>query len=113
MAIGDTDQYELTEEQTNQLEDAYYKYYKLKDTLGPSSKAFLFGGKANRKDKVSPRRILRRKRCCYVPNPKTNGSKSYARYEKYMVAETLDQVQFLGGKWEDIVYDYMAGFVQL
>ena len=41
MAIGDTDQYELTEEQTNQLEDAYYKYYKLKDTLGPSSKAFL------------------------------------------------------------------------
>jgi hypothetical protein len=41
MAIGDTDQYELTEEQKNELQGLYYKYHKLKDTLGPSSEAFL------------------------------------------------------------------------
>lgn len=51
--------------------------------------------------------------CSYVPNPKTVGSKSHARYEKYAEAKTLDQVQPLGGKWEDIVYDYMAGFFKL
>lgn len=51
--------------------------------------------------------------CAYTSNPKTVGSKSHARYEKYAEAKTLDQVQPLGGKWEDIVYDYMAGFVRL
>ena len=51
--------------------------------------------------------------CTYLPNPKTVGSKSHVRYEKYREAKTLDQVQPLGGKWEDIVYDYMAGFFRL
>lgn len=51
--------------------------------------------------------------CTYLPNPKTIGSKSYARYEKYKKAKTLDQVQPLGAKWEDVVYDYMAGFFRL
>ena len=52
--------------------------------------------------------------CRYIlPNPKTAGSKSYARYEKYSAAITVDQIVPLGGKWEDVVYDYCAGFLSL
>lgn len=50
---------------------------------------------------------------CIMPNPKTAGSKSHARYEKYSGALTVDQIVPLGGKWEDVVYDYCAGFLSV
>ena len=52
-------------------------------------------------------------RCVYLPdNPKLPGSKCHARYDIYKIATTLDQSLKLG-TFEDIVYDYNAGFLTL
>ena len=44
-------------------------------------------------------------------NPKTKGSKSYLRYEKYKNASTASEYLSLGGKREDFRYDMSHGFI--
>ena len=51
--------------------------------------------------------------CLYVqPNPKHAGTKCHARYELYKSAVTMDDALALG-TFEDLVYDYDAGFLTL
>jgi len=51
--------------------------------------------------------------CTYgQENPKHVGTKSYTRYDAYKGATTLDESLRLG-TFEDIVYDYFAGFFHL
>jgi len=51
--------------------------------------------------------------CSYrQSNPKHPGTKCHARYERYKAAATLDEALKLG-TFEDVVYDYAAGFVVL
>ena len=48
--------------------------------------------------------------CAYRQiNPKHPGTKCHARYERYKVAQTVDEALQLG-TFEDLVYDYAAGF---
>ena len=51
--------------------------------------------------------------CVYTPqNPKRPGTKSHARYEQYKSSKTLDESLWFG-TFEDIVYDYHAGFLTI
>jgi len=74
--------------------------------------------KAESEDSTRTRALLyaaidSRQRCTYfIDNPKLEGSKCYARYEIYKGATTLDESLALG-TFEDIVYDYNAGFLTL
>jgi hypothetical protein len=77
-----------------------------------------FDKAAEKKEMVRVRKLLKdaienKTACLYINNPKTPGSKCFERYEKYKTAATIDQVQVLGGSYEDIVYDYVAGFFKL
>ena len=48
--------------------------------------------------------------CSYLQfNPKHPGTKCHARYERYKAAVTVDEALKLG-TFEDLVYDYVAGF---
>jgi len=52
--------------------------------------------------------------CFYlVPNPKTVGSKCFARFERYKSATTLNEALALGSSKEDMVYDFVAGYLHL
>ena len=60
------------------------------------------------------RQIAAKAACVYVQiNPKTPGSKCYERFQHYKMSETLDDALARGAKREDIVYDYLAGFLTL
>jgi hypothetical protein len=77
-----------------------------------------FDKAAEKKEMVRVRKLLKdaienKTACLYINNPKTPGSKCFERYEKYKTSATIDQVQVLGGSYEDIVYDYVAGFFKL
>jgi hypothetical protein len=67
---------------------------------------------------VNVREILHRavkmnQSCAYrLNNPKNPGSKCHARYERYKGATTMAEALSLG-TFEDIVYDYNAGFLKL
>jgi len=74
--------------------------------------------KAEKEQNLRIRKLLydaidSKQRCVYFSdNPKLLGSKCHARYDIYKVATTLDQSLDLGS-FEDIVYDYNAGFLTL
>jgi hypothetical protein len=73
---------------------------------------------AETKDAACTRKLLHEAvaaahRCSYrLDNPKHPGTKCHARYEIYKGATTLDESLALG-TFEDIVYDYTAGFLTL
>ncbi len=51
--------------------------------------------------------------CAYrLTNPKNTGTKCHARYERYKTAVSMKEALELG-TFEDIVYDYTAGFLHL
>eukprot|EP00421_Protoceratium_reticulatum_P005672 CAMPEP_0168365690 /NCGR_PEP_ID=MMETSP0228-20121227/4847_1 /TAXON_ID=133427 /ORGANISM="Protoceratium reticulatum, Strain CCCM 535 (=CCMP 1889)" /LENGTH=448 /DNA_ID=CAMNT_0008378477 /DNA_START=9 /DNA_END=1355 /DNA_ORIENTATION=+ len=49
----------------------------------------------------------------YIPNPKTPGSKSYPRYEKYSQAKTVGEALSLGAYPPDLLWDYERGFYKI
>ena len=51
--------------------------------------------------------------CFYCENPKLAGTKCHARYESYKVAKDLKTALQLGSTKEDVVYDYLAGFLTI
>ena len=57
--------------------------------------------------------IKNKEYCVYsFENPKSPGTKCHSRYEKYKHSRRIDQtLQF--GTFEDIVYDYHAGFLTI
>lgn len=59
------------------------------------------------------RSVAENKPCHYCENPKQPGTKCHARYEAYKVALDLKSALELGSTKEDIVYDYMAGFLTI
>jgi len=78
-----------------------------------------FDQAAEKKEMALVRRFLagriEAKAPCTYPavNPKTRGSKCYERFQNYMTASSLDQALLLGSTREDVVYDYLAGFLKL
>jgi len=49
----------------------------------------------------------------YIPNPKTPGSKSYPRYERYSKAKTVGEALELGAYPPDLLWDYERGFYRV
>jgi len=49
----------------------------------------------------------------YGPNPKTPGSKSHPRYQKYMKAKTVGDALRLGAYPPDLLWDYERGFYKV
>jgi hypothetical protein len=47
-----------------------------------------------------------------TPNPKQQGSLSAARYDRYMLATTVDEALSFGATRDDIRYDFRKGFLQ-
>jgi len=47
---------------------------------------------------------------CYLQNNPKRG-KSRDRYQRYMVAETLQEALDLGASWQDIIWDYKRSFI--
>lgn len=76
-----------------------------------------FDPAAEKKEMAQIRTFLKRQieakaACAYIKcNPKTKGSKCYDRFQNYMTSETVDQALLRGARREDIVYDYLAGFL--
>lgn len=49
----------------------------------------------------------------YSPNPKTEGSKSKVRYEKYAKAKTVGEALALGSYRLDLLFDYEHGYIKV
>lgn len=45
-------------------------------------------------------------------NPKRDGCRAHARYERYKAATTVRQAMDLGAQWADIAYDFSKGYMK-
>jgi len=46
-------------------------------------------------------------------NPKREGSKAHARFDKYMGAKTVEEYLQLGGSTADLKYDWEKSFIEI
>jgi len=44
-------------------------------------------------------------------NPKSKGTASRLRYEKYKSAKCLRDIKKMGGTWQDITWDFSRGYI--
>ena len=49
----------------------------------------------------------------FQENPKKSGTKSYEAYEKYKGVKTYQEFVDLGGRSDQILYDYRKGFLHI
>ena len=95
------------------LEEAF------KSIVGERIDVDKFEKKAEKKETIQLRKYIAQcvknaTPCSFlVDNPKKQNTDCFERYEKYKTATSLDQVQALGGIYEDIVHDYKKKFLTL